>query len=97
MTFEEFMNLEVGDGINMGRFTGTIKKIEEMKKGDVIVEDDISFECELSYRCLHVAFYDRNNEKLSEYFPKVYTDFPYCIHNRSVLSDLSVWNPFEQN
>jgi len=91
------MNLEVGDGINMGRFTGTIKKIEEMKKGDIIHEDDISWKCELSYRTFHVAFYDRENEKLGEYFPKIYTDFPFCVHNRSVLSDLAVWNPFGQN
>ena len=95
MTFAEFMKLERGDGVVIDGHTGTVTDITDHSQGSVLYEDGMKTTVLHSMRVVEISFFNENAGKVEKLFPKIYTEYPDEVHNRSVLERLQVWNPFQ--
>ena len=94
MTFDEFMNLEVGDGVEFDGCTGSVTDITDVLKGSVLRENGIAFRNEKTYRELTIKCYIPSCNGFRYYYPKIYTDYPDCIHNKMILSSIKILRLF---
>ena len=96
MTFEEFMLLEVGDGVIFDGQTATVISISNFKKNSIKFENGMKIKNLHSYRELTIAFVNHRTCKKENRYLVIYTDFGESeLHNLTTLSRLSAWDPLE--
>lgn len=94
MTFEEFMKLEVGDGVIVDGSTGTVTKLTNIAKGERVKELHMTARSLQAMRQMEISFYNERTGRIEKCYPVIYTEHPGEVHNRSVLARLQVWDPF---
>ena len=97
MTYEEFMKLELNDGVIVDGEVGTITSLLNYKKGDSVGSIRGMTTIALhDMREIAISFSNRYTGCIEMRYFVVYTGCPEVIHNRSVLDRLEVWDPFAE-
>ena len=94
MTYEEFMKLENGDGVVFDGFVGTVTLTKSIWRNEKMIIDGMVCTEYVSRRELEISIFDFGLGCIRKVYPFIYVDYPNEAHNLSILSRMSVWDPF---
>lgn len=95
MTFEEFMKLDIDDGVNIDGYTGTVTAVNIIARMMRVKDGDSTFVHHHNIKEVQISFFDKGLGRKRVLIPYVFIDFPNEVHNKTTLARMSCFSIFE--